>query len=111
MINSKLIFQVSNVHSVVEVKKQKILIGTNSTSKTSFPNTISQNSLVSLDALVSFLLKSAIVIIPRHYLISQLCEGGSVGDLVRGLSAIDKKMREEHIAYILKEVIKVSTNV
>lgn len=29
-------------------------------------------------------------------------------DLVRGLIAVDKKMREEHIGYILREVIKVS---
>lgn len=28
-------------------------------------------------------------------------------NLVRGLVATDKKMREIHIAYILKEVIKV----
>ncbi|XP_043288364.1 neither inactivation nor afterpotential protein C isoform X2 [Venturia canescens] len=36
----------------------------------------------------------------------EYCEGGPVMDLVRGLVASDKKMREEHIAYILKEVIK-----
>lgn len=28
-------------------------------------------------------------------------------DLVRGLVAADKKLKEEHIAYILKEAIKV----
>lgn len=29
-------------------------------------------------------------------------------DLVRGMIASDKRMREEHIAFILREVIKVS---
>lgn len=38
----------------------------------------------------------------------QLCEGGTVMDLVRGMIASDKRMREEHIAFILREVIKVS---
>lgn len=28
-------------------------------------------------------------------------------DLVRGLVASDKKLKEEHIAYILREVVKV----
>ncbi|XP_035717983.1 neither inactivation nor afterpotential protein C-like isoform X4 [Vespa mandarinia] len=40
------------------------------------------------------------------WLVMELCEGGSVMDLVRGLIASNKKMREKHIAYILKEVIK-----
>ncbi|XP_015178394.1 PREDICTED: neither inactivation nor afterpotential protein C isoform X2 [Polistes dominula] len=40
------------------------------------------------------------------WFVMELCEGGSVMDLVRGLIASNKKMREEHIAYILKEVIK-----
>ncbi|XP_066595242.1 neither inactivation nor afterpotential protein C isoform X2 [Prorops nasuta] len=40
------------------------------------------------------------------WLVMELCEGGSVMDLVRGLMASNKKMREEHIAYILKEIIK-----
>jgi len=29
-------------------------------------------------------------------------------DLIRGIIASDKRVREEHIAFILKEVIKVS---
>ncbi|XP_046822290.1 neither inactivation nor afterpotential protein C isoform X2 [Vespa crabro] len=42
----------------------------------------------------------------KIWLVMELCEGGSVMDLVRGLIASNKKMREKHIAYILKEVIK-----
>lgn len=38
----------------------------------------------------------------------QLCEGGTVTDMARGIIASDKKMQEEHIAFILREVIKVS---
>ncbi|XP_012289083.1 neither inactivation nor afterpotential protein C [Orussus abietinus] len=40
------------------------------------------------------------------WFVMELCEGGPVMDMVRGLVAADKKMREEHIAYTLKEVIK-----
>ncbi|XP_015610405.1 neither inactivation nor afterpotential protein C isoform X2 [Cephus cinctus] len=40
------------------------------------------------------------------WFIMELCEGGPVMDLVRGLAASDRKLREEHIAYILKEVVK-----
>lgn len=29
-------------------------------------------------------------------------------DLVRGMIAHDKRMREEHVSFVLKEVIKVS---
>ncbi|XP_034933693.1 neither inactivation nor afterpotential protein C isoform X2 [Chelonus insularis] len=36
----------------------------------------------------------------------ELCSGGPVMDLVRGLAASEKTMREEHISYILREVIK-----
>ncbi|KAK0157852.1 hypothetical protein PV328_011542 [Microctonus aethiopoides] len=40
------------------------------------------------------------------WFVMELCDGGSVMDLVRSLAASQKKMREEHIAYILKEIIK-----
>ncbi|XP_071862177.1 STKc_myosinIII_N_like and MYSc_Myo21 domain-containing protein ninaC isoform X2 [Bombus fervidus] len=40
------------------------------------------------------------------WFVMELCEGGTVMDLVHGLLAMDKKMREEHIAFILKEVIQ-----
>lgn len=40
----------------------------------------------------------------------QLCEGGTVMDLVRGMIASDKRMREMHIAFILREVIKVNAS-
>ncbi|XP_076669129.1 STKc_myosinIII_N_like and MYSc_Myo21 domain-containing protein ninaC isoform X3 [Andrena cerasifolii] len=40
------------------------------------------------------------------WFVMELCDGGPVMDLVRGLIAMDKKLREEHIGYILKEVIK-----
>ncbi|KAG7201550.1 hypothetical protein KM043_004299 [Ampulex compressa] len=36
----------------------------------------------------------------------ELCEGGPVMDFVQGLLTLNKKMREEHIAFILKEIIK-----
>lgn len=51
-----------------------------------------------------------VVYLIRHNesLIPQLCEFGSVIDIVRKLKAADKKMSEEHIAYILKYTIKVS---
>lgn len=44
----------------------------------------------------------------QRFSIFQLCEYGSVIDIVRKLKAVDKKMSEEHIAYILKYTIKVS---
>ncbi|XP_076635717.1 STKc_myosinIII_N_like and MYSc_Myo21 domain-containing protein ninaC isoform X3 [Colletes latitarsis] len=40
------------------------------------------------------------------WFVMELCDGGPVMDLVRGLVSMDKKLREEHIGYILKEVIK-----
>ncbi|XP_054006011.1 neither inactivation nor afterpotential protein C isoform X2 [Hylaeus anthracinus] len=40
------------------------------------------------------------------WFIMELCDGGPVMDLVRGLVSMDKKLREEHIGYILREVIK-----
>ncbi|XP_076245850.1 STKc_myosinIII_N_like and MYSc_Myo21 domain-containing protein ninaC [Calliopsis andreniformis] len=40
------------------------------------------------------------------WFVMELCDGGPVMDLVCGLIAMDKKMREEHIGYILREVIK-----
>ncbi|KAK2587108.1 hypothetical protein KPH14_002873 [Odynerus spinipes] len=42
----------------------------------------------------------------QMWFVMELCEGGSVMDLVRGLIASNKKMREEHIAYIIREAIK-----
>lgn len=39
----------------------------------------------------------------------QMCEGGTVVDLVNGLLLQNKKMKEEHIGYILRELIKVYT--
>lgn len=38
----------------------------------------------------------------------QLCEYGSVIDIVRKLNAAERKISEEYIAYILKYTIKVS---
>ncbi|XP_011875420.1 PREDICTED: neither inactivation nor afterpotential protein C isoform X2 [Vollenhovia emeryi] len=40
------------------------------------------------------------------WFVMELCEGGTVMDLVRGIIASDKRIREEHIAFILREVIK-----
>ncbi|XP_029156587.1 neither inactivation nor afterpotential protein C [Nylanderia fulva] len=40
------------------------------------------------------------------WFIMEFCEGGTVSDLIRGMSANGKRMQEEHIAFILKEVIK-----
>ncbi|XP_014215430.1 neither inactivation nor afterpotential protein C isoform X2 [Copidosoma floridanum] len=40
------------------------------------------------------------------WFILELCEGGPIIDLVRGLTNSAKRMREEHIAYILRETIK-----
>ncbi|XP_015432915.1 PREDICTED: neither inactivation nor afterpotential protein C [Dufourea novaeangliae] len=40
------------------------------------------------------------------WFIMELCDGGTAMDLVRGLISMDKKLREEHIGYILREVIK-----
>lgn len=36
-----------------------------------------------------------------------MCEGGTVVDLVNGLLLQNKKMKEEHIGYLLRELIKV----
>lgn len=36
----------------------------------------------------------------------QLCEG-TIMDLVRGMIATNRRMQEEHIAFILREVVKV----
>ncbi|XP_015118625.1 neither inactivation nor afterpotential protein C [Diachasma alloeum] len=40
------------------------------------------------------------------WLIMELCEGGPVMDLVRGLGVSEKKIQEEQIAYVLKEIVK-----
>ncbi|XP_059471751.1 neither inactivation nor afterpotential protein C isoform X2 [Neocloeon triangulifer] len=40
------------------------------------------------------------------WLVMQLCEGGSIIDLVKGLYKADKKFTEIHIAFVMKEVIK-----
>ncbi|XP_017777903.1 PREDICTED: neither inactivation nor afterpotential protein C [Nicrophorus vespilloides] len=40
------------------------------------------------------------------WFILELCEGGSAIDLVNGLLYKNRRMGEEHIAYILKEIIK-----
>ncbi|KAJ8686537.1 hypothetical protein QAD02_022331 [Eretmocerus hayati] len=40
------------------------------------------------------------------WFVMELCEGGPIIDLVRGLQMTDKRMREEHIAYVLRETIK-----
>ncbi|XP_076302995.1 LOW QUALITY PROTEIN: neither inactivation nor afterpotential protein C-like, partial [Lasioglossum baleicum] len=40
------------------------------------------------------------------WFVMELCEGGTVMDLVHGLLAMNKKLREEHIGFILKEVIQ-----
>ncbi|XP_046675327.1 neither inactivation nor afterpotential protein C isoform X3 [Homalodisca vitripennis] len=40
------------------------------------------------------------------WFVMQLCEGGPVVDLVRGLLKRNKKMTEEHIAFILHETVK-----
>lgn len=37
----------------------------------------------------------------------QLCEGGSVIELVRAIHKTDKKLCELHLAYILKDTIQV----
>ncbi|CAG9567458.1 unnamed protein product [Danaus chrysippus] len=42
----------------------------------------------------------------KIWFVVELCEYGSVIDIVRKLKATDKKMSEEHIAYILKYTIK-----
>ncbi|KAG5306058.1 NINAC protein, partial [Acromyrmex insinuator] len=41
------------------------------------------------------------------WFVMELCEGGTIMDLVRGKIASDKRIQEEHIAFVLKEVIKV----
>ncbi|XP_033606145.1 neither inactivation nor afterpotential protein C [Cryptotermes secundus] len=43
----------------------------------------------------------------RVWFVMELCLGGPVRDLVRGLQEENRRMTEEHIAYILKEVVKV----
>ncbi|XP_043799289.1 neither inactivation nor afterpotential protein C isoform X4 [Apis laboriosa] len=40
------------------------------------------------------------------WFVMELCDGGTVMDLVQGLLTMNKKMREEHISFILKEVIQ-----
>nr|XP_012228924.1 PREDICTED: neither inactivation nor afterpotential protein C isoform X1 [Linepithema humile]XP_012228934.1 PREDICTED: neither inactivation nor afterpotential protein C isoform X1 [Linepithema humile] len=40
------------------------------------------------------------------WFVMEFCEGGTVMDLVHGMIANNKRMREEHIAFILREVIK-----
>ncbi|XP_031771312.1 neither inactivation nor afterpotential protein C [Apis florea] len=40
------------------------------------------------------------------WFVMELCDGGTVMDLVHGLLAMNKKMREEHIGFILREVIQ-----
>ncbi|XP_011500567.1 PREDICTED: neither inactivation nor afterpotential protein C [Ceratosolen solmsi marchali] len=40
------------------------------------------------------------------WFVIELCEGGPVVSLVQGLRITDKRIREEHIAYILRETIK-----
>ncbi|XP_076177941.1 STKc_myosinIII_N_like and MYSc_Myo21 domain-containing protein ninaC [Ptiloglossa arizonensis] len=40
------------------------------------------------------------------WFVMELCDGGPVMDLICGLVAMNKKPREEHIGYILREVIK-----
>ncbi|XP_026756966.2 neither inactivation nor afterpotential protein C [Galleria mellonella] len=44
--------------------------------------------------------------VKRIWFVLELCECGSVIDIVRKLHAADRKMSEEHIAYILKYTIK-----
>lgn len=40
------------------------------------------------------------------WFILELCEGGPVIDIIRSLQAINKRVSEEHIAYILREAAK-----
>ncbi|CAH0603393.1 unnamed protein product [Chrysodeixis includens] len=44
--------------------------------------------------------------VKKVWFVLELCECGSVIDIVRKLKAADRKMSEEHIAYILKYTIK-----
>ncbi|KAL4715207.1 hypothetical protein ACJJTC_012254 [Scirpophaga incertulas] len=44
--------------------------------------------------------------VKKIWFVLELCEYGSVIDIVRKLQAVDRKMSEEHIAYILKYTIK-----
>ena len=39
----------------------------------------------------------------------QLCEGGTINELVNGLLQRNRRMSEEHIAYVLVELIKVKS--
>lgn len=41
------------------------------------------------------------------FIIFQLCEGGPIVDIVRGVLKQGKRMSEEHIAFILHETVKV----
>ncbi|XP_078049671.1 STKc_myosinIII_N_like and MYSc_Myo21 domain-containing protein ninaC isoform X2 [Augochlora pura] len=40
------------------------------------------------------------------WFVMELCDGGTALDLVKGLISMDKKLKEEHIGHILKEVCK-----
>ncbi|CAH1732571.1 neither inactivation nor afterpotential protein C isoform X3 [Aphis gossypii] len=40
------------------------------------------------------------------WFVMEMCEGGTVLDLVNGLLLQNKKMKEEHIGYILRELVK-----
>lgn len=48
--------------------------------------------------------------VQNRVLILQMCEGGTVVDLVNGLLLQNKKMKEEHMGYILRELVKVRTH-
>ncbi|XP_026818211.1 neither inactivation nor afterpotential protein C [Rhopalosiphum maidis] len=40
------------------------------------------------------------------WFVMEMCEGGTVVDLVNGLLLQNKKMKEEHIGYVLRELVK-----